>query len=221
MHTTVASTQRGWSRLVRCFVLGATGLAGLPGCGLGLASTHDYEGPKDPEPHVGLHSYKVTDASGAVVYAEGCGATDAKFSLADEIRAVIPLDTEYRVEIGRVALADGELGSLDSVAYYCTEAERTTDGLMLSYSDPRCWGGAWDAEEHELLGVEIVAADGTLLDPSPVLGSGVNIEIGDLERFRLKTHVAGPVVVKAPVPPCGSGYNIEEARGLLTVLPVE
>ncbi len=169
-------------------------------------------------PVVVIYDYSVTRVDNGASLGTGCTAFNLGFAdLAAAIRLTIPLDIEYEIEYAS-AVADGEIATRNDVERFCSGQvqRRPSDG----YVAPTCYRNQIPAE-HELVSVRVVDALGNPYTV-PAGNDSLTGHSGDRERFRLRSHVVGPVILDrySPCPPASDGSQKPSGvRTLLTVQP--
>ncbi len=215
MHSTVAL----WAKL-RHASLAVVVVAESACSGVWLPDDNDHT-PSNTEadPITEIYNYRITDPSGGFVYAEGCAAVSNALCLACQVAVPLPLDTEYRYDLEKLGLVRDEVTSLEQVEEFCGRERDEPDGWF--YEDPRCWGGAWSLDDHELLSAEVLAADGSPVPLPEQYKSTVETSPGDFQRFRLISHYPSAVVLKGGEGVCYNGSPTDLVLSLVHVLPVE
>jgi hypothetical protein len=145
------------------------------------------------------------------VYASGCVVKEsfaASRSLADDITAAAPLDTEYELDLV-YQVADGTLSD-HGREYYCA----LTNKRPGTHRTPACYATDPHSDD-ELISMTIADKDGQTRQ-APAGADIVSGAIGDTERYRLISHGRGYVSVYCQEGPCGLPAF---GCGLLTVVP--
>ncbi len=158
----------------------------LSGCVIGQDNL-DHDGPEYPDnTSVMVYKYRITNADGTQVYLDRCGAGVNRAFPGERVRAPVPLGEEYVVNV-TWAYGPNEFNEGCDNDCYCTRTDLQPGSHWTPY--PGCWRSA-TPETHELLGVKVFDANG-VERTAPADEHGLSGLWGDVEQYRLISHVAG------------------------------
>jgi len=170
---------------------------------------HDHEGegggtPSAPTTHV--FDYRVITADTGATLTSGCAAAWFYDDLSNAIVAKVPLGTEYLVELTNGRAIEGTLDTYD-VEYFCAAPYSLHD---VPFTNPVCYRVSADSRS-ELIEATLLDSTGQSLTSS---SSEIHGASSNIERFKMKTQVAGSVTLTSDGPPCN---GVDGNMVLLTV----